>query len=389
MKHRQRNKDVRHVIGARMACLRLQLTQSLTPLLRKETRLLLEMHSVALEEQDLASEVNILKNLDRLHKQLVQHWCKVYKNPLCHSFLLADMIQCQTHLAEMLLHDYVGESYSPTEWASNRAETIRQKKAAERYTSSDDLTQAHDSDSDSSDAHDSGGSEVHESKSSDAHDSDGPEAHDADSSEPDADNEDLKGDYHDGIVFPLNELALNVAHAEERLFSAEAEQLRMRSGAGYVTELIRRTDWKKLAETLLNDRELAGDLFSEEPMLNDCFDNKTSKKVLDGINKVERKYFVELSSPSKYTISKHAMDLSARYSPNSPNCASLPLSGTEKPTDVSRKDRARGVLGAIAGGIKGLGTAGPQGNSRASSGPTSTNDSKLDERALLMNLEDI
>lgn len=349
--------EKREIIHIRMLCLRLQLTQTLTPLLRKETQQLLDLHSAALQE-DLAIEVNLLKNLSRLHKQLKEHWCKVYKNHLRHSFLLVNMLQFQSHLTGLLLHDYAGESYSPTEWVTLRATTVRQKNAAMRFRSSE-LAQAHDSDD--------------------------VEAHDSDSSDQEGDNNDWEESYHDGIVLPLEEMTLNVAHAEERLFSAESEQQGL-SGAGYVTELIRRTDWKKLGETLLNDRELARVLFSKKSIVEDCFDDKTSRKVFDGIKRVEQKYFVHLISPATYTISKHAMDLSARCPSSSSTCESLPLREAGGSSDVSTKDRARRVFSAIAGGIKGLGTVIPKGNPQTSH--SSSNASGRDEKALLVDLED-
>lgn len=345
------NEDIRCKIHCRILCLRLQLNQTLTPLLRKETKLVMDLHYAALEERDLAAEKNLLRNLNRLHKQLIKHWCKVYKHPLYHSFLLADMIQFQTELTGMLLHDYVDESYSPTMWVSKRADTVKQKNAAVNHTSSNDLIQTCHSDG----------------------------------SDSDSDGDDWRGSYHDGVVFPLEEMTLNIAHAEERLLFAGSEQQERPSSAGYVAELIRRTDWKKLAETLLNDRELAGELVLQ-PMIDSCLDDKKSRKVLDGIKKIERKYFADLSSPTIYTISKHAMDLSVTYPSSSCRRASLPLVGPERPTDGSRKNRARNVFSAIAGGVKGRGPSSPKGDARASL--TSADTSRLDEKALLVDLED-
>lgn len=353
------NEEIRSTIDCRILCLRLQLTQTLTPLLRKETKLVMDVHSAALEEHDLAAEKDLLRNLTRIHDQLIDHWCKVYKHPLYHSFLLTDMIQFQTELTGMLLHDYLGESYSPTTWLFNRVEALRQKNAAVERKSPDHLTQTPDSDGSEADA--SGGSEA------------------------DGDSNDWRGSYHDGVVFPLEEMTLNVAHAEERLLFVGSEQQEGLSGAGYVTELIRRTDWKKLAETLLNDRELAGQL-SLLPMIDSCLDDKKSRKVLDGIKKIEHKYFADLSSPTTYTISKHAMDLSATYPSSSCGRASFPLVGPGSPTDVSRKNRARNVFSAIAGGVKGRGPSSPKGNARAS--VTSADTSRIDEKALLVDLED-
>lgn len=387
MKDNERTEDIRQGLDARIACLRLQLTQTLTPLLRKEAQILMRLHSAALEEKDLASEANLLQNLDRLHDQFIKHWRKVYKDPLFHSFLPADMIEFQRNLTGMLLHDYVGESYNPTKWVSNRVRTIRQMKAPMKHASSDDMMLAQDSDS--SDAHESHRSEAYGSDDSEAPGSDCSESHGRGRSESDGSGNDWRGGYNDGIAFPLKEMTLNVplAHVEERLCFAESKEKEELSSAGYVADLLDRTDWKKLAQTLLNDRELASDLFSQEPMVEGYYDDKTSRKVLEGIKKIERKYFVDLSSPSEYTISKHATDLSARYSSSSSSCASLPRPEAENLTDVSKKDRVRSVISAIAGGIKGRGTASPKGNPRAS--PTSTNASGLDEKAVLINLDGI
>lgn len=355
------NEELRSIIQYRILCLTIQLTQSLTPLLRKEMKLVIDLHSAALEEPDLAAERNVVRNLKRVHKQLRKHWCKVYKDPIHHSFLLSDMGIFQMELTGMLLHDYVGKSYSPTSWVSDRAETVRKKNAAVQHTSSDDSIQTRDS----------GGSAAHKNDRSDS----------------DSDSNNWRQGYHDGIVFPLEEMTLDVAHAEERLLFAGTEQQERVSGVGYVTELIRRTDWKKLAETLLHDRQLVRDL-SLQPMIELFFDDKKSRKVLDGIKRIEHKYFVVLSSPTTYTISKRAMELSARHSSNSCICASLPLAGSAHPraTDLSGKDRARGVFSAITGGFKALGRASPKENPRASL--ISTGTSGLDEKARLVDLED-
>lgn len=353
MKENRRTRRAGVVAQSRIACLNLQLTERLTPLLRKETQHVIEMHSAALQRPNLAAEVNTVKSLDRLHNQLTEHWCKVYKDPLCHSFLKADMAEFQLLLTGMLLQDYAGLPYSATSWATRRARTVRKYRAAIKYSSSDNLAQACDSDS----------------------------------SGADDDSNDLREAYYDGTVFPLEELTLNIAHAEDRLCFAGSEVQEVCSGAGYVTELIRRADWKKLAEILLNDRELARDLFSQLPIIPDCFNNKTHRKVIDGIKKIEHKYFVDLSSPSTYTISKHAQSLSARCSCSNSSHASLPLSEAENATDTFRKDRIQRIVNVIAGGIKRLGIASPERYPNASL--TSTNTSGLDEKVLLVDSENV
>ncbi|KUI68641.1 hypothetical protein VM1G_03671 [Cytospora mali] len=131
----------------------------------------------------------------------------------------------------------------------------------------------------------------------------------------------VESTYHDGIVYPLEEMTLNRSHVEDRICLAAADHEQQQPPGGYIRRLIRQCDWQKLAQTLLNDRELALDLFAFQSLIPGCFDDNVRARVLQKMKSIECKYFTDLTlgNSAGFAISKHAMNLSARRASGSPN----------------------------------------------------------------------
>jgi hypothetical protein len=123
--------------------------------------------------------------------------------------------------------------------------------------------------------------------------------------------------YQNYVVFPLEEMMLNRNHVENKLRTAFARQGQPGSD---IQPLIDRCDWAKLAAVLTSDRELVAKLKEPMPIPELC------ERILQGINQVQAKYFTELKSPSTFTISTHAREMSAKQTTTSIDERSTTLS---------------------------------------------------------------
>lgn len=256
-----RAENARSAIRLRITCLSLQLEKGcLTPSLRKEMSHVIKLHSEALERPDLITDRNVAKALDLLNDCIEDHWSRVYRSYTDHSYLLGDIGQYQIFLTAILLAEYTGVPYSSHDlgdWLGHRAGIVEQHRAG-------------------------------------------------------VGDKTVESTYQDGIVFPLEELALDLYHVEDRICLAAADEKQLQPLGRHIRRLVGQCDWQKLAGTLLKDRELARDLFVFQPLLPGCFDDNVRARVLQGIERIEHKYFTDLAGPVKFTVSKHAMNLSAR-----------------------------------------------------------------------------
>lgn len=242
----------------------------LTPLQKKEIQHAIQVSSEALKRPDFATDVQLVASLDDLDNQVTEHWYRLFQNPFERINLVTSMIHYEALYTVMLLQDYIPENPSPIgmplpfEWFIDRARTIQQHR--KRQSGQDD------------------------------NDDDGFK----------------KRDYEDTVLLPLKEMTLDVTHAENRLCGIATARLAGAKITGvYVSRLILRCDWQKLAETLLYDRQLARDLCRHEPMNPDLRRKDILPNIQRKMDELEHTYFTQLSSPHDFTISKYAASLLA------------------------------------------------------------------------------
>ncbi len=102
--------------------------------------------------------------------------------------------------------------------------------------------------------------------------------------------------YQQWVIFVLQELLLDRGHIESKMRAALARGGKPGSD---IQPLIDRRDWESLATVLMKDQLLTTELLS----------GADERKVQHGMRKIQKKYFLELISPSRFTLSKHARTL--------------------------------------------------------------------------------
>ncbi|KAG6363914.1 hypothetical protein INS49_009017 [Diaporthe citri] len=242
----------------------------------------------------------LLRDLDNAHDRVSEHWCKFHENYMTSSSLLAYIGLHRRFLTHFLVDEYTStpalrdaKSSNVHDWACDMAGLVQAHSTAESDPNDSDL------------------------------------------------------EYQRSIVSPLEEMGLNQAHVEEKIRILAA--VPRGQSCGYVRRIIRQCDWQKLAEALPDDRKLAIDLFEPRTVFESAFDEKTRSAVVKSIDNITDKYFTNLSSPTKYTLSKHAIGASAKHSfANGSNELVIPSGGMD---EVNRSIHDIG-----AGGFKGLGT---------------------------------
>lgn len=161
---------------------------------------------------------------------------------------------------------------------------------------------------------------------------------------------------------------MDVGHVEKRLCFAVSEKQQ-----SYVAHFVKQCDWPNLALTIWHDRELVQAL--RGPTVYPTDFNYTVLHL--AIYCMERKYFTDLSSPTIYTISPHAVDLMTRHSSNSSNHIVSPPQEAESVSVPEydyryndSDDRRRGLFGFLADSVTAMAiSAGLK--SRAHKEPTS------------------
>lgn len=260
---------VKSTVSYRIKCLTIQerFVSGLPPLLLKEIRQALDLHSEAVKQPHLAAKKELLGDLDKAHSRVSEHWCKVNKDYYASSALISDIGLHQLFLTRFLLDDYAptwfprgpkGTASEVHDWACRMAGLIN------------------------------------------ACGVDG------------GDSDDKNWEYQRSVVSPLEEMGLNRAHVEDKIRALAAAQ--PGHSCNFVQRIIRQHDWQTLAEVLLNDRELVIDLFEPPPVLKGLFDKPTRTAILKSIDHLTSKYFTELSGPTRYTLSIHAVGAEAKHS---------------------------------------------------------------------------
>lgn len=294
--------QARSLVRHRITSLQIQerFVTGLTPLLLREMRHAIEIHSEALEQPDLTTNTELLRDLDNAHDRVSEHWCKLHENYMTSSSLLAYIALHQRFLTHFLVDEYTSTpalrdagSTNVHDWACDMASLIQAHSTA-------------DSDSNDSDL-----------------------------------------EYQRSIVSPLQEMGLNEAHVEEKIRALAA--VPRGQSCDYVRRLIRQCDWQKLAEVVLKDRDLAIDLFEPRPIVESAFNERTRSIIMKSIDNTIEKYSTDLCSPTKYTLSKHAIAASTTHSSADSSDDLITLDGGK---DEVRK----GILNISADGFKGLGT---------------------------------
>lgn len=298
-------------LEARIALWKVQLQQErLTPLLQKEMQSAIGVMTRKMQKPQFSRDADLVQRLERLHNNITEHWCKVFKNPADRSLLLVNINHYEVFFVGMLYEDYMLQPVNPLEpllpgnhWFSNLSSQVQHHRQPK-----DDSTSNSDE------------------------------------------------EYQENILFPLEEMNLGplVSHAENRLCTAAAARQAGAKGTGaYVSRLIQGCEWEGLAETLIYDAQLFNNLCSHNTMhVNREWLETLRPKILQRIYDLQRTYYTNISSPTNYTISKHAMDLLARNSAGGPRLVTpseIPKSQTQIHTSPISKIKGR--LQLLADGL--------------------------------------
>lgn len=329
MEHIVDAQGTRTTLMIHIACWQLQLKERLTPLLRNEIRHLSKTYLEALGDPNLDEQHDLSKSLASMHDRLTEHWNRVYKDPLHHTMLLVNMIELEQFIAEHLQSEYLGSPFHATEFVLDAAHLVECHRAG-------------------------------------------------------VEDDDNKTQYQDTIVTPLTEMGADIGYVEDKLLWALGTQHQERLGSR-VRNLISQRNWPEVATVLVGDNRLALDLHSDNRLDPGCYETSTHEKVIHQIAAMEEAYFAELSSPTGFKLTKHAMEKLPVAKPTTSNAAAAPpiLNVEKGPKKMTKTDRVRNLLNHVSGGIKSLGT-GSAGGSRAGPGDPSR---EPDEKTPLVRLK--
>lgn len=309
--------DARDLIRIRLAGYRLLLSEYNTPLFHNELLDAIKLHEEALKHPDptpaqrerLRDQLGVL---DNMNERLQKRWRGLHRRMSSHQSLLAGISNFQRYLGAWLMLDYSG------------------KHAGKRYDWASDIVEAID---------DVGGS----------------------GSGSDGDGEEDFRVYHQMFVRPVREMMLDQDHVEKRLRAASTGSSHP---AGEIYRLIDECEWQSLAAHVVNDRRLAVTLFGARQVNKDFWSAQFGKNVLRLIDGVSDKYFTELETWEKYTLSRRARDLSfkkvaARAAARIPSSTppSPPASARQAAGDPTAVAARKSVFGKVVRGL-GLGRMG-------------------------------
>ena len=114
-------------------------------------------------------------------------------------------------------------------------------------------------------------------------------------------SEELNATYQTHVVYPLEELMLNREHVEAKLLAATGTEDMLEWNH---ESLIGKEDWPNLATLLAKDRDLAVKLFEGPAFELDALNDNNRRKVLRGIDGLEKKYAIDTfaKQPSRKMI---------------------------------------------------------------------------------------
>lgn len=301
--------EIRLILSSRVTGYQLLLLDYVTPLLRKELQDATKQHEEMLQKPDPTTPseerdaLRQLGHLDSLDDQLSKHWEELHQGLVYRTALFANIMAYQGFLSTTILLDYTGRSLREAgldSWALGRTEML--------------------------DIHEKG---VGESQ------------------------KDIKL-YQQMVATPIRELMVDQGHVERRIRIAAAEPY----PTGEIYRLVDECDWSTLAVMLVRDRELATTVYGEKPLDRNSYNENVAKTVFLKMDEIRDRYFIEISSPSTYTTSKHAQERTARKQ------AGLPLA----PEPVRQSDgdwafaAAKGVYNKVISSL-GMGARASTGSS--------------------------
>lgn len=304
------SQEVRSVLSVRITGYKLLLLDYQTPLFHNELLDAIKLHEEALQrpEPTPAERERVLDQLgllDKMDARLDKHWKGLQRDMNSRSSLLANIATYQRHLGAWLMIEYTGKQIPELhDWATRLVRRI------------DNIT--------------SGIGSV---------------------------DEDFRL-YQQTVVRPIKEMMLNREHVERRLRAAARGSTHP---AGEVHRMIDECDWPNLALALVNDRELAATLFGARQLNDGFWSPQFGKLVLHKIDSMRDKYFSELSTPTKYTLSRRARDLSlkkaARDARRSSSPPATPPASDRHAEESPAVAAAKGVCNKVFSGL-GLARAG-------------------------------
>lgn len=313
----------------------------LTPLQRKQIQHAIEMSTKALQQPDFPvrdspTDVHLAKYLDALNEQILEHWSEVFKTLFDHIDLVGSMTLYQLLFTSLLLDEYQymdkQVSLGVTDaWLDTTAGQIQQHRAA--------------------------------IETGDRHD----------------DRNDDLDNYKRDVANPMQELTIDVTHAEDRILKAATGTRHPGHDLPYIDswvyQLVQGCKWQELAHLLIHDRQLSIDLLSHEAVTEEPSGQNLTEvfpRLLQHIDDVQDTYFTTLSSVKDFKISQHAADLSSN-----------PSSTRSSPTAPPRVQKIEKHTSAIANSIKNSLKFASGLTSRHRQDPTTSNVSSNEKTRLL------
>ena len=156
--------------------------------------------------------------------------------------------------------------------------------------------------------------------------------------------EDCSEKYKTHVTFPIEEYMLNKDDVENKLRTVTARQ---GHPGNDIQPLIERCDWDNLAAVLTRDRELASML-----PLGPSYTAEMYKRVMQGIDQIQTKYFTSVTGPSRFTISTHAKEMSLGRGSKSGPVARVTEAKTQPSEASPEKGSIRQWYHMVAGSLK-------------------------------------
>jgi hypothetical protein len=152
--------------------------------------------------------------------------------------------------------------------------------------------------------------------------------------------------YQKRVSLVLHEMMVDSAHVEQKFRAAAARDGRPGSD---IQPLIDNCQWPELAGMLVKDRVLTVQMPGSI-----LFDEKMKRNILRGIDRVQKRYFDSITSPSIFVISARAGALSARPAagkmgtplPGNPSHDSDPVDDEESSEDEVTKQKQESNSGS-------------------------------------------
>lgn len=296
--------------------------ESLTPLLKQLLQQSSEFHSQALKLPVI--QKHLMRELNNFHHIVEEHWAKVHNSFARHAQLITHMLMFMAALSSALIHEYcrapAQEEHGDAEYVAEKfVKLIKQHREFGR----------------------------------------------------DSDGEDSEQTYQHLVDSPIEELMLDLEHAENRFMAAAEIKKPRGSTPGTIHYFIKRCDWPSLAKMLVRDRELALailDAGKQSPTMLGFFPKDDAIKVVQGISDIRDNYFTDLSSPTDFSLSKHAKKQSHPSSSDQTPASETRTVGQYLKPDRSAWASARSIADSIKGHLGDVRSRVRQGGAQTTTG---------------------